>query len=152
MTGRAHPTGQIGLTEREVQTVGLAAEGLKINAIARRLSVSAGAVQSRLKFARLKTGSARTTALVHAAYASGQLSRPAPEPPVSLTDEQVRVLGYLADGLTVVDMQAQVGWTQWRLRETYGDLLAALDAADRPAYAIKRGWAMGHLSADKQTN
>ncbi|MDJ0383163.1 hypothetical protein [Streptomyces sp. G-G2] len=152
MTGMVRPSGQIGLTDREVQTVGLAAEGLKIEAIARRLSVSAGAVQSRLKFARLKTGSVRTTALVHQAYASGQLPMPNTEPPVPLTDDQVRVLGFLSTGMTLVDMESEVSWTQWRLRETYGDLLAALDAADRPAYAIKRAWAMGYLSAGQQNN
>lgn len=151
MTGTARPSAQFGLTEREVQAVRLAAEGLKIQAIARRLSVRPGTVQSRLKFARLKTGSVRTTALVHQAYASGQMSRPNPEPPVPLSEEQVLVLGYLAEGLTVVDMQAQVRWPEWRLRETYGDLLAALDATDRPAYAIKRAWAMGYLKADGQT-
>lgn len=150
MTGRPRPSTQVRLTEREIQTVALAADGLKIHSIARRLLVSDGAVQSRLKFARLKTGSARTTALVHNAYSSGQLPRPASARPVPLTEDQLRVLGYLSEGLTVVEMQEQVPWPEWRLRDTYADLLSALCATDRPAYAIQRAWAMGHLGQEAQ--
>ncbi|MFD8978660.1 hypothetical protein [Streptomyces sp. NPDC059564] len=106
---------------------------------------------SRLKYARLKTGSARTTALIHNAYATGQLPIPTPERPVPLTEDQIRVLGYLSEGLTVIDMQDQVRWPEGRLRDAYADLLAALSATDRPAYAIKRAWAMGHLGPDEQT-
>ncbi|MFZ3493097.1 hypothetical protein ACODT5_07675 [Streptomyces sp. 5.8] len=152
MTGRARPTAQALLTDREVQTVALAAEGLKVESITRRLLVSKGAVQSRLKYARLKTGSARTTALVHNAYATGQLPKPSSERPVPLTEDQLRVLGYLSEGLTVVEMQVQVRWPEWRLRDAYADLLAVLSATDKPAYAIKRAWAMGHLSPDEETS
>ncbi|MFD9374582.1 LuxR C-terminal-related transcriptional regulator [Streptomyces sp. NPDC059999] len=151
MSGRAKPREHFHLTDRELETVALAAEGLKVNAIARRLKLSDGAVQSRLKFARAKCGSARTTALVHSAYTSKQLPAPDAEPPVELSEEQLRVLRHLADGLTVVEMRPLVTWSEWRLRNVYGDLLAALDATDRPAFAIKRAWAMGHLGHDQQT-
>ncbi|WP_327733402.1 hypothetical protein OG749_05490 [Streptomyces nojiriensis] len=151
MSGRAKPREDFHPTERELETVALAAEGLKVNAIARRLKLSDGAGQSRLKFARSKCGSARTTALVHSAYASKQLPAPDAEPPVELSEEQLRVLRHLADGLTVIDMRPLVAWSEWRLRNVYGDLLAALDATDRPAFAIKRAWAMGHLSLEQQT-
>lgn len=152
MTGRARPTAQTLLTDREVQTVALAAEGLKIDSIARHLLVSKGAVQSRLKYARLKTGSARTPALVHHAYATGQLPKPPCERPVSLSEDQLQVLGYLSEGLTVVEMQVQVRWPEWRLRDAYADLLSALNATNMPAHAIKRAWAMGLLGPGEQTS
>ncbi|WKV74138.1 hypothetical protein AW27_023125 [Streptomyces sp. PCS3-D2] len=151
MSGQATPGEGFRLTERELETVDLAADGLKIAAIAKRLGVTPAAVQSRLKFARLKTGSARTTALVHSTYATEQLTRPAAEDPVELSEDQLQVLGFLADGRTVVEMKALVSWPEHRLRDTYGDLLAALDATYKPTYAIKRAWAMGHLGRDRQT-
>ncbi|MFE3992311.1 hypothetical protein ACFXPW_11620 [Streptomyces goshikiensis] len=128
----------------------LAADGLTLHSIARRLTVTYGAVQSRLKFARLKTGVPRTTALVHSVYSSKQLPPPAAEQPVQLSADQAAVLGYLSEGLTVADMRARVSWPDYRLRDAYVDLLAALDATDRPAYAIKRAWAMGHLGQEQQ--
>ncbi|MFD9419255.1 helix-turn-helix domain-containing protein [Streptomyces goshikiensis] len=149
MSGRANPREQSQLTERELQTVALAANGLKVKAIARRLELSDDAVQSRLKVARQKCGSTRTTALVHSAYASKQLPPPVSEQPVELSEDQLRVLRHLAEGLTVIEMRPLVAWSEWRLRSVYGALLAALDATGRPAYAIKRGWAMGHLGREQ---
>ncbi|THA38131.1 hypothetical protein [Streptomyces sp. A1547] len=150
MSGRARPRDQFHLTERELETVALAADGLTLHSIARRLTVTYGAVQSRLKFARLKSGVPRTTALVHSVYASKQLPLPATEQPVPLSADQMQVLGYLSEGLTAADMRARVSWPEYRLRDAYADLLAALDATDRPAYAIKRAWAMGHLGQEQQ--
>lgn len=129
----------------------LAADGLTLHSIARRLTVTYGAVQSRLKFARLKTGVPRTTALVHSVYSSKQLPPPAAEHPVSLSADEQQVLGYLAEGLTVADMREHVTWPEYRLRDAYADLLNSLDATDRPAYAIKRAWAMGHLGQEQQS-
>lgn len=142
----------VPLTDRELEAVELAADGLTVNAIANRLGVKAGAVQSRLKFARSKTGSVRTTALVHNAYASKQLARPSAEDPEELSEDELRVLCYLAEGLTFVEMKARVSWPGHRLRDAYNDLLVALGATYRPAYAIKRGWAMGHLGQEEQTS
>lgn len=150
MTGRAIPGSRFQLTDRELEAVGLAAEGLKIDLIANRLGLKATTVQSRLKFARFKTGAVRTTALIHNSYASEQLARPAAEDPVELSKDQLQVLDYLAEGLTVVEMKDLVSWPEHRLRDAYGDLLAALDATYRPAYAIKRAWAMGHLGGERQ--
>ncbi|MFH8635516.1 LuxR C-terminal-related transcriptional regulator [Streptomyces goshikiensis] len=148
MSGRAKPREQSQLTERELQTVALAADGLKVTAIARRLALSGDAVQSRLKAARRKCGSSRTTALVHSVYVSQQLSRPEYEQMVELSKDELWVLRHLAAGLTVIEMQPLVVWSAWRLRKTHAGLLAALDATDRPAYAIKRGWAMRHLGRE----
>lgn len=152
MSGRAALDSGFRLTGRELEAVDLAADGLKVDAIAEKLGVKATTVQSRLKFARLKTGSTRTTALVHSTYSSEQLARPSSEDPVELSRDELQVLGYLAEGLTVVEMKARVSWPEHRLRDVYGDLLAALDATYRPAYAIKRAWAMGHLGREEQTD
>ncbi|MER7514465.1 hypothetical protein ABTX82_40045 [Streptomyces lavendulae] len=147
MSGRVGPR----LTGAELDAVALAAEGLKIRAIARRLSVTEAAVQSRLRSARLKSRSARTTALIHAVYTSGQLKPPAPVRAVPLSADQTQVLKYLAQGLTAAGMRRLVTWPQWRLFDAYADLLADLDASDSPAYAIKRAWAMGHLGREQGT-
>ncbi|MFD8022554.1 sigma factor-like helix-turn-helix DNA-binding protein [Streptomyces lavendulae] len=151
MSGLATPGSGFRLTVRELEAVDLAADGLTIGAIAERLGVKAATVQSRLKLARLKTGSLRTSALVHSTYASKLLVRPPAEEPVKLSKDELQVLGYLAEGLTVVEMKARVSWPDHRLRDAYGELMTALGAVSRPAYAIKRAWAMGHLSGEQRT-
>ncbi|MEV6678563.1 helix-turn-helix transcriptional regulator [Streptomyces erythrochromogenes] len=151
MSGRAAPGSGFRLTRRELEAVDLAADGLKIETIAEKLGVKASTVQTRLKFARLKTGSTRTTALVHRAYSSEQLTWPSIEDPVELSKDELQVLGYLAEGLTVAEMKERVSWPEHRLRDAYGDLLVGLDATGRPAYAIRRAWAMGYLGQEEQT-
>jgi DNA-binding CsgD family transcriptional regulator len=141
----------LALSDRQREVMAELASGKLMSEVATALTMTVNTVRSHLNEVRGKLGARELPALVHCAYRTGALPRPAPDPhrpDISL--DQWAVLHHIAAGRTARQMTTELRRPLTVVRKDARDLLDLLQARN-PGHAISRAWQLGMLGGqDRQ--